>query len=417
MTDILLPMPKPHQGQREYLKTARRFNLLRCGRRWGKNIVEHRRIGGVAIQGKPCAWFTPTYRMLAEDWRELTNRLAPVIQRRNESEHRIELMGRGSIDMWSLDNPDAPRGRKYALVVINEAAMVKNLLDTWNMVIRPMLADYQGGADFTSTPKGLNGFFELEQAARDNLDWARYHYRTDDNPHIPAGEIAAMRGSMPERVIKQELDAEYVEDGSFFQNVDNAAVLDNNEEPGAHKGHGIYGGLDWALSQDYSVLTLGCRECNRVVFRDRFNQINYQYQRARVIEDCKRYSIRGLLPERNSIGQPNIELLQAAGIPILNGPDGLPGFNTTATTKPDLIQKLAAALEHDGFLVPRDYGDELRAYEVEVTQTGHSKFSAPEGLHDDRVISLALCWWAMVQAASSRVLLFTVGGDYGYDDD
>lgn len=161
-------------------------------------------------------------------------------------------------------------------------------------------------------------------------------------------------------------------------------------------GHYIAGGLDWALTNDFTVLTLACRDCNRVVYWDRFNNIDFTYQRQRVIESCKRYNVRGLMPEWNSIGEPNIELLIAAGVPILRGPDGRMGFNTTATSKPALIQKLAAALEHDGFLVPKDYADELRSYEVETMASGHPKFAAPEGMHDDRVMSLALCWWAVV---------------------
>ena len=34
----------------------------------------------------------------------------------------------------------------------------------------------------------------------------------------------------------------------------------------------------------------------------------------------------GLLPERNSIGQPNIELLIQSGLPIIPGPDGGAGL-------------------------------------------------------------------------------------------
>jgi len=80
---------------------------------------------------------------------------------------------------------------------------------------------------------------------------------------------------------------------------------------------------------------------------------------------------------------------------IGRGPDGKYGFNTTATTKPPLIQGLASALEHEGFLVPADYADELRTYEVQMGSGGHPAFSAPTGRNDDRVISLALCWYAM----------------------
>ena len=48
-------------------------------------------------------------------------------------------------------------------------------------------------------------------------------------------------------------------------------------------------------------------------------------------------------------------------VPVLTGPDKHFGFNTSATTKPQLIQRLASALEHDGFQVPVDYADELRS--------------------------------------------------------
>ena len=70
-------------------------------------------------------------------------------------------------------------------------------------------------------------------------------------------------------------------------------------------------------------------------------------------------------------------------------------FQITATTKPDIIMGLALALEKDNFLVPIEAGDELRTYQIELTISGHSKFTAPSGLHDDWVIALALCWKAM----------------------
>jgi hypothetical protein len=153
-------------------------------------------------------------------------------------------------------------------------------------------------------------------------------------------------------------------------------------------------GLDWALSEDFTVLTVACRDCNKVVDWERFNQLDYTFQRERVINMAGRWSA-AILPERNSIGEPNIEILIQRGLTVLNGPDRSPGFNTSATTKPALIQGLAMALEHDGFKVPHEYADELRSYEVETMVSGHPKFSAPSGMHDDRIISLALAWQAL----------------------
>jgi hypothetical protein len=392
---IRIQLDELHTAQKSIKARLRRFNVLDCGRRFGKNILEKERAIDIMLAGYPVGWFEPTYKSLADMWRDMCSTLHPITKDKSEQEKRLQLITGGVIDMWSLQDPDSGRGRKYKLAVINEAAKVAKLEYAWTNVIRPTLADMKGAADFASTPKGLNYFFTLYSMAENNEDWARFRHPTSDNPHIDQGEVDAMRSLLPERVFRQEIQAEFIADGSFFQNVDASAIIESPDNLDQHAGHSIYGGLDWAMTNDYTVLTLGCRHCNRVVFWDRFNQIDYTYQRARIIDNCRRWNIAGLLPERNSIGQPNIELLAAAGLPILWGHDGQAGFSTTATTKPELIQSLAAALEHDGFNVPRDYADELRSYDVTTGQSGHLKFSAPEGQHDDRVMSLALCWWAM----------------------
>lgn len=46
----------------------------------------------------------------------------------------------------SLDTPDIARGRKYAVVVVDEAATVRELHDAWQHVIRPTLTDLKGNA-------------------------------------------------------------------------------------------------------------------------------------------------------------------------------------------------------------------------------------------------------------------------------
>jgi hypothetical protein len=72
--------------------------------------------------------------------------LASVTGDKNEQEKRLEVISGGSIELWSLDNPDAARGRKYALVVIDEAAMIPTLEQAWQQSIRPTLTDLQGCA-------------------------------------------------------------------------------------------------------------------------------------------------------------------------------------------------------------------------------------------------------------------------------
>lgn len=390
-TPVRISLPKMHPAQAIVKRGMGRFNVVNCGRRFGKDILAQDRAVKFALKEHfPVAWLAPSYRMLADNFRLLSHTLSPVITRKLNNE-RLELIGGGVIDFWSLEQPDRVRGRKYGHVIINEAAMVDGLLDAWNLVIRPTLTDLRGSCDFYSTPKGLNGFYSLYSQAVDIKGWERFTYTSYDNPHIPKDELDELRATLPARVFSQEIMAQFLEDGAYFQKVREAATIEQPDQPEQHDGHYLVAGLDWAMSDDYTVLTVACRDCNRVVDWDRFNQIDYSYQRERIITRLNRWGA-AVLPERNSIGAPNIELLIMAGVQVLNGPDGLPGFATTATSKPGLIQGLAAGLEHSGFSVPAEYADELLSYQVELTTVGHPKFNAPSGQHDDRVISLALAW-------------------------
>lgn len=205
-----------HPGQRRVRAARRRFNILCCGRRWGKThfgLDELAMEPGGALDGMPVAWFAPYYKMLLEPWREAKRILKPVIRKGgiSEVEKRIELVTGGSLDFWSLNDPDNVRGRKYARVVVDEAAMVRKLKDTWQMVLRPLLADYRGGGWLLSTPKGRNDFGELYDEAATKVGWQRFQRPTLDNPYIDPAEVEAARLELPQLVFAQEYLAQFVD--------------------------------------------------------------------------------------------------------------------------------------------------------------------------------------------------------------
>src|SRR5262245_9284865 len=164
-----------------------------------------------ALQGKQVAWFASNYRMLSDVWRELQTMLGPVIASANQQERRLELHGGGSIEMWSLDSPDSGRGRAYALIVVDEAAMVSNLEQAWQQTLRPMLTDSIGEAWFLSTPKGLNYFKALFDRGQDpgREEWASWQLPTAENPHIASGEIESAQMDLAEAAFSQEYLAQF----------------------------------------------------------------------------------------------------------------------------------------------------------------------------------------------------------------
>jgi hypothetical protein len=387
-TTIDLVLPRLHPGQLRVAAEARRFNVLACGRRWGKTTFGIDRLVHPALEGYPVAWFAPTYKMLQEAWRELRATLLPVTARSDSQEHRLELVTGGVVDMWSLTDPNTARGRKYKRVFVDEAAMIAELEEAWYAVIRPTLTDYAGDAWFGSTPKGLNFFHTLFEWGEDPLKpaWAAWQMPTTANPHISPAEVDEARGELPEDTFDQEYAAAFRQNaGAVFRNVD-ACLRAPEASPADHRGHAIVLGADWAQKEDFTVFSVGCADCRVELALERFNQLDWAIQRQNFGIVCDRWAVKDAMIETNSIGGPNLEALAEAGYPVR-------GFETTASSKGPLIRSLKLSFEREEFqFLPGSVGrNELLSYEVKIDPaTGRPRYSAPPGKHDDTVIARAL---------------------------
>ena len=385
----------PHPGQMRIMDSRARFRVVACGRRFGKTEVGKWLILEAAMHGADCWWLAPTYRMAQQVWRDLRRacRAFPRLQV-SQAEMRIDGIEngarRGSISVRSAHLPDLLRGAGLDLVVLDEAAYIAD--GVWREVVRPMLLERQGGALFLSTPCGRNSFYELylQASAGDSPDWQAFHFTSYDNPLIDRAELEAVRAQTPEAVFRAEYMAEFIDDaGAVFRGVRQAATAPAGvPRPGAR----IVGGIDWGRHRDYTVVTLIDVEAQAVVAVERFHQLGWALQRGRIAALCAQWQPALLWGEENSIGGANIEALQAEGLPVRP-------FRMTAVSKTPLIEALALALERGELrlLQPDAPNGEVVLRELAAfTQTrlpgGGVRFSAPAGLHDDCVISLALAW-------------------------
>ena len=234
-----------HPAQFEILSDPRRFKIIAAGRRFGKTLLATEWLTlapGGAVEGRPVAIFAPTHKLLLEVWADIERTLRPVMRRVNRAEMRIELISGGTIDGWTLERPDAGRGRKYARVVLDEAAHARRLKDVWEHAIAPTLTDLRGEAWFISTPAGLNFFHDLYRRGDDPdyPDWGSFTAPTTANPFIPAEEIAERERELPENVFKQEYLAEFVDwnsdENAFF---DAATLSGDARQPDALVSIGV----------------------------------------------------------------------------------------------------------------------------------------------------------------------------------
>lgn len=242
---------------------------------------------------------------------------------------------------------------------------------------------------FISTPKRRNWFFRAYQKGlsmvNGNGEWQSWQFPTSANPYIEAAEIEAARDTLPDDIFRQEYLAEFLEgEGAVFRNI--LACLGAPDPAADHTGHTLMAGVDWGKSEDYTAISVGCRDCRVEVARDRFKKVDYIFQRGRLHELCTRWNVARIMVELNSIGDPNFESLQREGLPVI-------GFTTTASSKPPLIENLALVLQRAEWQFQPDkvWTGELEAYESRVNDvTGRSTYSAPPGVHDDTVMARAL---------------------------
>ncbi len=385
---MTLTFPRPHTGQKRLLNERSRFNVVACGRRFGKTkFAEFELAAKTALDGHPFGWFAPNYKYLLEPFDELRRVLAPVISKANATDRRIELVTGGVIDFWTLEDRDSGRGRKYKRVAVDEAGFANDLAISWEMAIMPTLTDLRGEAWFLGTPKGRNYFHSIFALGGDPLEaeWQSWQMPTSANPHIPADEIEKARLRLPERVFRQEYEAQFLEDsGGVFLGVNNCiGARVASAEPVDGESYRL--GWDIAKTQDFSVVTVLDSQ-NRQVYFDRFNGVGWDIQLSRVAAVAAKYGARCTV-DSSGVGDPIYDRLRQM-LPGLT----VTGFKFTASSKDQLISNLALMIEQrqiELMDIPVQT-NELLAYEYTITKGGNITSSAPTGMHDDTVMALAL---------------------------
>ena len=384
---VEIKLHRLHPGQIKIAESDARFRVVMCGRRFGKTAFGITTACRAAIDGQPVGWFAPGYKYALEAWREIVQRLGPVAERVSEQEKRIELITGGVIEVWTLDTQDPARGRKYALVVIDEAGIVRDLTETWQAAIRPTLVDLGGRALILGTPKGRrHGFMAMFNRGllEEEPDWESFRASTLDNPYIPEEEVESARRELPAEVFAQEFEGIPLDDGA------NPFGLKKIEESIGDVGDApvVVWGVDLARAQDFTV-AVGMDAWQRVVQLERW-QAPWSVTKERVQALVKNTPA---IVDATGVGDAIVSDLQEQGQPIS-------GFVFTQPSKLRLMQRLIAAFQNKELTLPDEPWliAELESFEFEYTSNG-VRYSAPKGLHDDGVMALglALHGWDRVQ--------------------
>jgi hypothetical protein len=373
-TEATVRLRRPHSNQQRILQERKRFNVLCCGRRFGKSALAVNLLSETALSAQPAGYFTPTYKLLDGTYNECLAALEPVIKRKHEHQF-IELITGGKIDFWSLENELAGRSRKYKRVIVDEGAYTKSLWKSWTESLRATLTDLKGDGWIMSTPRGKNDFFKLFSRGKSgDKDWASWQMSTYDNPHIDPEEIDDARTDLPESAFRQEYMADF---------------LDNAANPFGHAfiaqctfplslAPAVCYGIDLAKSFDYTVI-IGLDRNGSVCYFERF-QKDWR-QTTQTIINLPNVPIA---IDSTGVGDPIAEDIARVKEVEL--------FKFTSHSKQQIMEGLAMGIQQRRIIFPEGpVTDELENFEFQFTRSG-VKYQAPAGLHDDCVCALALAW-------------------------
>jgi hypothetical protein len=304
----------------------------------------------------------------------------------------------------SADNPVSLLGEGLDWLIVDEASRLKPKI--WESHLSQRLIDKHGWAMLISTPCGKNYFYDLYRRGQgDDGDFVSWNYPSRTNPHLDDALIEQERLRLPERVFRQEFEAEFIEGaGSVFRNVRESAT-GSWAEPEDRETY--YAGLDLAKVEDYTVLVILNRN-REVVFVDRFHRLDWSIQLNRIKAATDRYNRACIFVDSTGAGEPIYESLCA-------GECEVKPYTFTQRSKAALIDNLSLLFEQKLIILPKvelwpEGIDELESYQYSVTDSGNVKMNAPSGFHDDCVTALALAAWHLRPKAQNTCRFVRVLG-------
>jgi hypothetical protein len=387
---------------------ARRFNWLSAGRRWRKTTLAMTIAAEAALHRAQIVWGAPPYEQVYTGWEEL-HRAAWSVADFRQSRMEAVFPGGGRVMFRSLDDPDNARSKTADGVVIDECGDVIEM--AWYEVLRPMLVDTGGWLWGIGSPKGRNWFWREHCNAADRPDSKAWQaptlgcrvvdgrlIRTPhplENPNIPFAEIEHMFKTLPQRSFEQEILAEFTESaGGVFRGVVAAVDVGRAENEPPTPGRTYRMGVDLARVEDFTVLAV-LDGTGRQVYHERFNQISWERQCNAVEAVAMRYGAAVTL-DSTGVGDPIYEQLRKRGLPV-------EPFVFSNSSKERLIDNLAIKIEQGQvrLLDMPAQTNELTAYQYELTPSRNVRMNAPQGMHDDCVIALALAAWQQTYSAGA----------------
>jgi hypothetical protein len=324
-------------------------------------------------------WVAPVYSQAKIAYERAKRAIPELIVKANESDLTITIIGGHVLWFKSAEKPDNLFGEDVGAALLDECSRMRE--EAW-YAIRTTLTATRGKIRCIGNVKGRqNWFFRLCRRAESG-DPDMVYAKITAADAVKAGiltqeEIDDAKRILPEAVFNELYYAIPNEDGSNpfgISHIKACVAPISTSSP-------VCFGIDLAKSIDWTVI-VGLDHAANVCLFDRW-QSPWQETINRLGSLANGYS--GLV-DSTGVGDPVLEQLQRAGKGFYEG------YKFTSESKQKLMEGLAIAIQSRKIKFPDGpIRIELENFEYEYTRTG-VRYTAPEGMHDDCVMAIALAW-------------------------
>jgi phage FluMu gp28-like protein len=388
--------PKLYPYQTAILNSSSRFTCTEASTKVGKTASHIVWLFEEALKCKANQsvwWVAPTFGQAKIAYNRMKVQISfRDIYTANETNLVITLITGAKIEFKTGEKPDNLYGDDVYAAVVDEASRCRE--EAW-FALRSTLTSTGGRCKFIGNVKGKkNWYFKLCQKAKNGED-PNYQYfkitaydaadagmmTKDGRPFID--EINDAKKDLPESVFKELYLAEASDDGSNPFGLDHISrcVYPLSSQPP------VCFGVDLAKKNDWTVIT-GLDKFGQVCYFDRFQKDWKQTKEAIIGLPSGLITI-----DSTGVGDPIAEDIARVRETHL--------VTFTSRTKQQLMEGLAYAIQNRQVTILEGVmKDEMDSFEFEYTRTGVI-YTAPQGLHDDCVCSLALAVKNHKQQAAS----------------
>lgn len=392
MSSINVKLFKPHPIQKEIIEALKNpdifFVISVLGRQTGKSLLLENYAIWYALNHKQSKVLIvgPVDGLIQKLYTEIkfSLRKSGIIKsaKAQKGQTEIVFINDSRIIFRSAASEDNLRGESVDVLILDEAAFIKQ--DTFETILLPFLNVRGKKCLLASTPKGKNWLYDyyMRGLGSDYKQYKSFKCSSYENPYANKELLDLFKQTLSPKKYEQEIMADFVDSAALFTNIDDVLVLVPQDAP--YPNEKYWAGIDIGLLNDRSVISIINQEGN-LVKQYVYDKINTPKLIENIISINDKWRFQNILIEINGQGLPIYQTLQTK---LQN----IQPFTTTSKSKGEIIDDLIYSFNMINFKAINDteLRIELESF-VFIQDAGQQiKYSAISGLHDDRVMSLAI---------------------------